>query len=101
MTTQHTPGPWEVIKHGRGPLDSITIRRDYTSGEYVAQIVPTNSDEPLTVAANARLIAAAPELLEACKLVIKEWERAKISTLSIEEHQSLIAAIAKAEGRAS
>jgi hypothetical protein len=62
MTTTHTPGPWRVGDAGHtvfGPK--------------------TNNPSPKTVASNlgkedARLIAAAPELLEALKLLFKEVE---------------------------
>ena len=47
--------------------------------------------------ANARLIAAAPDLLEACKMVASfavSWQ-----PLSVGDIQEVIKAIAKAEGR--
>jgi len=73
--TQHTPGPtpepWEIIPGanegwplGKNPI----IRQDLTSGHYVAEIRANDGDDPQTVAANARLIAAAPALLEALVL---------------------------------
>jgi len=51
-----TPGPWHVHKHGWG----IAVRAESTG---VAECLP--QFEIAEIAANARLIAAAPELLEA------------------------------------
>lgn len=59
----HTPGPWFVDEWNRG---SLTVRSD-DSGP-IAELpdwIPEHKEEER---ANARLIAAAPELLEAIKL---------------------------------
>lgn len=66
MTTKHTPGPWAVAKAKHGVDMSHHI---------VALVAPDREDRALVVHAhqgddtqadaNARLIAAAPELLEA------------------------------------
>jgi len=73
MTAQHTPGPWRVEEDRRSDYDIFTGRWDgpeYTagwnvesdSGEVIGTegIIPSNAAE-----ANARLIAASPELLAA------------------------------------
>ena len=71
----HTPGPWEAFEakdeHGDA---TIGIRGD---GEFIAtmDLVSINGGPyclPVRGNANARLIAAAPELLEALRKVI-EW----------------------------
>jgi len=55
---RHTPGPWEIL--GFGHIYSATaINIASTRGSLVLEL---NEME-----ANARLIAAAPDLLEACK----------------------------------
>ncbi|KDS77633.1 hypothetical protein WLV04_24715 [Bordetella bronchiseptica] len=60
MTTKHTPGPWAVR------YDYVVQARSFDDGRLVpvAQPYGVNSDGT-DLFANARLIAAAPELLEA------------------------------------
>jgi hypothetical protein len=55
MNTKHTPGPWVVTPTKWNLLDTFEISR-IDKSEWIAQVL---DDE-----ANARLIAAAPELLE-------------------------------------
>jgi hypothetical protein len=62
---QHTPGPWMIFPGGdigsasvRRP-DTVVIRSGTVKGETIGSAMT-----------NARLIAAAPELLEACKRIM-------------------------------
>lgn len=73
---KHTPGPWQAIAES-GPLvrDGNTWWRIYTDdgddSEFVAEVGRTADAKPherAADAANARLIAAAPDLLAACQL---------------------------------
>ena len=79
MTTKHTPGPWTVSNgpqvwfHGRGALDSPRICTLQNAATPVAQI------DLETIAANARLIAAAPELLAALQSLLLQTEAAAIA----------------------
>jgi len=66
MKTKHTPGPWSVTEHGWSQTGI------YTDGVRIALIdiydeaTEENQDElEASTAANARLIAAAPDLLDA------------------------------------
>ena len=87
MQTQHTPGPWHV---GTGKAESIIY---YKEGWAVANAIVFHSEISLEeIHANARLIAAAPEMLEALKHILPYTQCG--DKLVIE------AAIAKAEGRA-
>ncbi|MGN6146301.1 MAG: hypothetical protein ACTHOP_22230 [Mesorhizobium sp.] len=106
--TAHTPGPWHF-----GPMHGwigMCIMRK-PSSEYGPQ--GTIGDAPIAkvidgaahwensypVEANARLIAAAPELLGVAKRIL---ERGYVSENIEEErgdHLALAAAIARAEGR--
>ena len=75
-TAQHTPGPWEMSK---GPPAGVP-GRSLTSSPGWTVYAPDklNPDGHLVVAcytyseANARLIAAAPDLLAACKLLLRD-----------------------------
>jgi len=65
MKYKHTPGPWQM----RAAIkpDEFDIRDENSSGGY-APIAKVKGDKRSTIeqaAANARLIAAAPELLDA------------------------------------
>lgn len=66
-TTQHTPSPWEV--HQTGPLDNgfpgLTVQSDFG---LIVRLPDENDDENK---ANAYLIAAAPEMLIACKSALR------------------------------
>ena len=75
MVTQHTPGPWrwdKIVSDNGAPL-IVGKRRD---GERDVAIVlySGGSDDP-DVHANARLIAAAPDLLKALQMMVspKKW----------------------------
>jgi hypothetical protein len=59
----HTPGPWAI--------DNLRI---WASGqeEYTIAIIPMDGYSPHQMQANARLIAAAPDLLEALGILVKE-----------------------------
>lgn len=87
--TQHTPGPWHVRNNGPHPNNPKTINYDIAwsnAGELVAEHVYEESD--------ARLIAAAPDLLEALERLV-EFVAARDSTVYLVEQY---AAIAKARG---
>ena len=92
---KHTPGPWEIINH---PAE--------TDGPYVQG--PTGTNDAHIVAriygpdakANARLIAAAPELLEACEYVARiECPHVYTSTCDLcRVRNRVVVVIAKARG---
>ena len=65
MTTQHIPGPWGVVS------PNPTIGFQIVGHHVIVAAVPKLFDEPWAEA-NARLIAAAPDLLEALKR-IENW----------------------------
>ena len=81
---QHTPGPWE-----------IDTRHGITSGPCrIRMPEPPTAKNMETALANARLIAAAPEMLEALKAIMKEY-REGYGLRCVEQ---IRAAIAKATG---
>ena len=57
---RHTPGPWNFEKH-----ENFVV---YVGNNEICELYEGDQE------ANARLIAAAPELLEACEYVVK-WHR--------------------------
>ena len=101
MTTKHTPGPWKVGQY-LGSLRQFVIHTDVGDKGRGSDVAVTSiafgSDETV---ANARLIAAAPDLLAVLQDVDALWMHhsvahgdGKISPL----HEKVIAAIAKATG---
>jgi len=96
--SKHTPGPWR-IRHGKTGQKKIV-----GSAEVPIASMNTNWTGP-TQSSNANLIAAAPNLLAACKRQIANIERWLETGVpaSAEESKSIydqmVAAVAKAEGR--
>ena len=90
----HTPSPWTSnVKDYGSAGHNAYVGVDAEDGTVVAHVLcyrgPNLTDVPF--AANARLIAAAPELLEALKGVVK------ISDRATDEFAAARAAISKAE----
>ena len=71
MKAKYTPGPWGVgLSNGYGSKTTIYTRHgksDPYAERYVGQAAGDSADE---AEANARLIAASPSLLEACKRIL-------------------------------
>ncbi len=115
MKAQHTPGPWSDTGHD-GKL-SIVVETPFGS---VAKALPVGDIGQER--ANARLIAAAPELLAGLEAVLKQLcntpcmssaaqegfshhtaedeYRIELCKLILEARETAIAAIAKARGQA-
>lgn len=109
---KHTPGPWEIGLRESAYAMERTIEADaINSGAPLAIIRGDGSTKENE--ANARLIAAAPDMLEALKLARNSLRpftlkpigapgseaRAK-QDAEIEAYNTICAVIAKAEGRA-
>ncbi len=104
MTEQHTPGPWEYIAstEHHGPYVSGPFGGDicdcYAMSNPSALSVRNGGDsKPIPFQhehadANARLIAAAPDLLEALRAVVSVADRKTV------EFDKAHAAIAKVGG---
>ena len=89
---KHTPGPWDALKGRDGNIRGIKGRH----GPEIVNVINWNgisSPASSVGQANARLIAAAPELLEACMAAAEYDALLDDFTLA-----SLRAAIAKATG---
>lgn len=84
----HTPGPWTVEADSLGFPTKVTAQGFYGSQALIART--------FGVLSNARLIAAAPELLEACKRLVERAAEDNPDDWAFIEAE---AAIAKAEGK--
>lgn len=86
---KHTEGPWRIAKRDK------QNRRIYgPKHEGIADMI--------RIEANAQLIAAAPELLEACKYVVqhhREKDSGEGELFGLDFVTTCIAVINKAEGR--
>ena len=96
MSTQHTPGPWSVtdghypsFKEISGPSFKISV---------VMWATDLTEDDYRKRDADLHLIAAAPELLEALKLAVRQNSHDMVMTG--EELRKCEAAISKATGAA-
>ena len=95
----HTKGPWygEPDEFGRAKGIGIRTHEETEETPLIIAFVWTEGNE-VTQAANAKLIAAAPDLLEACKQAIKILDAEKEACGIYKANYELIqAAIAKAE----
>jgi hypothetical protein len=88
---KHTPGPWQLRLRIR---DSAIIETDDRTIATTLHYGDTDKQAD----ANARLLAAAPELLEACKAALSELAMPEIS-MEGRLQKVLRAAIAKAEDK--
>lgn len=84
--SKHTPGPW-MVQNGK------IVEKCY-NGFVIADV--RNATEVMADEANACLIAAAPELLEACKAYIRYCDDGEGEIAPM--YKTMKAAIAKAEG---
>ena len=96
---KHTPGPWGATGRSRDEQKTIPLRSIYCErfGYSVAFVSDDRNGEP---EANARLIAAAPELLAALRDVLKR-SRPNGNDMTLQRISAIAtAAIAKATGSA-
>lgn len=92
----HTPGPWKIDSTVGGSLgDKVTASDGLTVCRTSLERSPEHRE------ANARLIAAAPDFLEAAKSVVLAWENDEIGQLDEMEIDKLRAAIELATKGAS
>lgn len=95
MTTKHTQGPWilhnniEVFGGTKESHFEVKISFNEWKPDY------SNFEE---AEANARLITAAPELLEALKYIVNCADPGEDAELTVDGYNKACAAIAKAEG---
>lgn len=91
MNTKHTPKPWIATAQPGQVVGVHTYTHQVMYGDDCIASLLTEAD--------ARLIAAAPDLLDACKLVLAESETDPHNQDRINHARYVLrAAIAKAEG---
>lgn len=97
--SKHTPGPWFLAEKVEGKHTVTNLRRirsEREGMEHGAVCEVYGIADGSEAHANARLIAAAPELLEALEYVLNTCPA--INSQAEEAHQQARAAIAKATG---
>jgi hypothetical protein len=92
--TQHTPSPWVTWKGAYGALHVGPAKLDHPGRETAQYAAERGRDLLAQRAANARLIAAAPDMLAA--LMLAEQNATDRTALA-----AIRAAIAKAKGGAA
>lgn len=94
----HTPGPWIVLPESLGSIVTADKRLDIAQA-HATKAVRTSADHAERMA-NARLIAAAPELLAALELAQVWIQEARVSgcvpTRAENTARTISAALAKA-----
>ena len=94
--SKYTPGPWRVSDG-----DDLWVAGPISTDNVICDIVPRDADSYTEEdEANAALIAAAPDLLEACKRALSgAWLHATSGhSDAVAVHDELRAAIARATG---
>lgn len=95
-----TPGPWTVEEYGDDDCPSLVIHRD-SENRICFMATPGSHGDPAKIAADARLIAAAPDMLAALEQIsdfvaVMDETNWRDLRLHIERQCSVIA---KAEGK--
>lgn len=97
MTTKHTPGPWKLCfsRWANAPAEV------FKGTQLIASVEQDESPDSPALAANARLIAAAPDLLHAIRELLgcTELNLEEIDDTTAEAIEIAQKALAKAEGR--
>lgn len=78
--SKHTPGPWSISE--TGPKYSINAGNGGASNKHIAMVscYQQFTNDHAENLANARIIAAAPELLEVCEEALGLFERMRMAT---------------------
>lgn len=96
----HTPGPWTaapMVRHADNAFYITATPNGNNSEKEVAVVGPCLAK---TTAANARLIAAAPDLLDALEALAKLTFESGLTADNTDDWRQARVAIAKARGEA-
>ena len=66
----HTPAPWTIHEYGEEDQPTLVIHQD-SERRICFMATPGSHGDPAIIEANAKLICAAPDLLEAAQLLEK------------------------------
>ena len=97
-----TLGPWTVSNSSRQAVQNATGVTIAWCGANASYGDPSYSISVDEARANARLIAAAPDLLDALIILRDlddEWAKTEVPLLGVDTRAKIEAAIAKAEGK--
>ena len=72
--TQHTAGPWSVDARAGDITAPIPYKHEYFRDYIIATVHPDSVDDPEERVANAALLAAAPDLLEALEEIVSSMD---------------------------
>lgn len=95
-TNKHTPGPW-IAKRVRDSETNGDLDIDSVDGYHIAESIGGLDDGEEE--ANARLIAAAPDLLHACAAIVEWCDKNPPAGDALYCINQARAAIAKVEGQ--
>lgn len=86
----HTPGPWSIVEYGDG--DSLAIRDGDSANRICFMATHGGSEKQWrTIQANAALISAAPDLLEALSAILQAEQGGEGWTLALMHAHAAIA----------
>ena len=95
----HTPGPWKIATtYANAQAGKYTVVPWATQRQRVCAIAARPNYPPEQAEADARLIAAAPELLEALRDLCDLLEDCRLVAPVAKQHAAARAAIKKAGG---
>ena len=80
MNPAQTLGPWTIEEYGDHDAPNLVIHKDSES-RICFMATPGSHGDPAIIEANAYLITAAPDLLEACQLL----EKAELAHVNCDE----------------
>ncbi len=98
----HTPGPWEVRSHNKRKVADMDETSDWTVYGANLEMVCMEAHRNPCAAADAQLIAAAPQLLEALQYIANGALAGNTASVQLDDAIELARrAIAKATGEQS
>ena len=107
MGIAHTPGPWVIDSDGDGKANAIVTSTHLASlDDDICEVYGGNMDGADIRQANARLIAAAPDLLQKLKALVNmlsddkdDYPDSSYFRMIQDAEKEALALIAKAEGK--